>query len=146
LLDTGRARLVLAATLTGVAAFAAFLIGDATDTSTGQTMAFVTLVLAQLAYVYGVRTDGPCWRAPGNRLLVLATLGSTAFIFAALAIEPLADALDLTALSAVQVLAGVALALVPLGGVETTKAIHGSSRHGSRKPIDAEPALPENAH
>ena len=145
LLDTGRGRLVLAATLTGVAAFAAFLIGAATDTSTGQTMAFVTLVLAQLAYVYGVRTDGPCWRAPGNRLLVLATLGSTAFIFSALAIEPLADALGLTALNAVQVLAGVGLALVPLGGVEIAKAIHGSRSRGSHKPSDTVSAVPENS-
>jgi magnesium-transporting ATPase (P-type) len=99
---TGRRRLALAATLTGVAAFAAFLIGTATDPSTGQTMAFTTLVLVQLAYVYGVRTDGPCRRGPRNRLFVLATLGSTAFTFAALAIESLADALDLTALSALQ--------------------------------------------
>jgi len=128
LFDTGGGRLALAATLTGVAAFAAFLIGDATDTSTGQTMAFTTLVLAQLAYVYAVRTDGPCWRAPSNRLLALATLCSTAFTFAALAIEPLADALDLTALGAFQLLASAALALLPLLGVEIAKVTRRHSK------------------
>ena len=145
LLDTGRRRLALAAALTGVAAFASFLIGTATDTSTGQTMAFVTLVLAQLAYVYGVRTDRPCWRAPGNRLLVLATLGSAAFTFAALAIEPLADAPDLTTLSAVQVLASAALALLPLGGVEIAKATGASSGRGSRPPGEAAFSVPKNS-
>ncbi len=123
LLDTGRARLALAAALTGAAAFLAFLIGDATGTSTAQTMAFITLVLAQLAYVFGVRTDGPCWRAAGNRLLVFATAGSAAFTFAALALAPLADALDLTALSALQILASTGLSLVPLIGVEIVKAL-----------------------
>ena len=81
-------------------------------------MAFTTLVLAQLAYVYGVRTDGPCWRAPRNHLLTLATLDSAAFTFAALGIEPLAQALDLTPLSAAQLSLSVALALLPLLGVE----------------------------
>ena len=145
LLDTDRGGLALAATLTGVAAFAAFLIGTATDTSTGQTMAFVTLVLAQLAYVYGVRTDRPCWRAPGNRLLVLATLGSAAFTLAALAIEPLADALDLTALSAVQVLASVGLALLPLVGVEIAKARRARSGRGSRQPVGAASVVSKNS-
>jgi len=145
LLDTGRERLALAATLTGVAAFGAFLIGNATGTSTGQTMAFLTLVLAQLAYVYAVRTDGPCWRAPGNRLLVLATLGSAAFTGAALAIEPLADALDLMALSALQLLASTALALAPLAGVEIAKALRRSGGRGSQEPVDAVSAVPKSS-
>ncbi len=134
LLDTGRERLAIAAALTGVAAFAAFLIGSTTATSTGQTMAFMTLVLAQLGYVYGVRTDGPCWQGAHNRLLTLATLGSAAFIFAAIGIEPLAQALDLTPLSAAQLSLSVALALLPLLGVEIAKATRGSRRPGSRGP------------
>lgn len=137
LLDTGRDRLAIAAALTGIAAFAAFLIGDAAHTSTGQTMAFLTLVLAQLAYVYGVRTDGPCWRAPRNRLLTLATLGSAVFTFAALLVEPLADALNVTPLSAAQLLISVALALLPLIGVEIAKATSGRRPSRSRNPLDA---------
>ena len=123
LLDGARGLLALAATLTGVAAFTAFLIGTGTTTATGQTMAFTTLVLAQLAYVYAVRTDGPCWRGPANRLLALSVVGSTLFTFAALAISPLQDALDLVPLSASQVLASCGLALLPLLGAEIAKAI-----------------------
>ncbi|MHB1570243.1 MAG: cation transporting ATPase C-terminal domain-containing protein, partial [Solirubrobacteraceae bacterium] len=122
LLATGRYRLALAAALTGAAAFAAFALGTATGTPTGETMAFVTLVLAQLAYVYGVRTDGPCWRGPGNRLLTLATLGSVVFIALSLALDPLRDALGLTPLTAVQLLGSAGLALLPLAGSEILKA------------------------
>ena len=63
----------------------------------------------------------PRWHAARNRLLTLATLGSAAFTFAALAIEPLAQALDLTPLSAAQLSLSVALAVLPLLGVEIAR-------------------------
>ena len=137
LLHAGRGRLALAAVLTGTAAFIAFLIGDVTGVATGQTMAFVTLVLAQLAYVFGVRTDGPCWQAPANRLLALATAGSAAFTLLALMIVPLREALDLTTLSAGQLMASLSLALLPLLAVEIVKAHPGRRTRRSRSPAGA---------
>ena len=126
-------RLGMVALLTGAAAYSAFEIGDATGAPTGRTMAFITLVLAQLAYVFAVRTERPFWRGPRNRLLIAATAVSAALPLAALVIEPLQDALELRPLSAGQLAATLGLALLPLAGAELAKLLHRSDvEPGSR--------------
>ena len=58
ILDPIRGRLLVGGIATGLAAFASFLIGESDSHATGQTMAFATLVFAQLAYVFAVRGAG----------------------------------------------------------------------------------------
>ena len=57
ILDPIRGRLLVGGIATGLAAFASFLIGESDSHAAGQTMAFATLVFAQLAYVFAVRGD-----------------------------------------------------------------------------------------
>ena len=77
ILDPIRGRLLVGGVATGLAAFASFLIGESDSHATGQTMAFATLVFAQLAYAFAVRGADwffrvgrnirPClalWRSP----------------------------------------------------------------------------------
>ena len=66
LLDRVRARIVVGGAAIGVAIFASFLIGSETSHVVGQTMAFTTLVVGRLLFVFTVRGDGPFWRAGAN--------------------------------------------------------------------------------
>ena len=63
ILDPIRGRLVVGGVATGLAAFASFLIGEADSHADGQTMAFATLVFAQLTYVFAVRGTDWFFRA-----------------------------------------------------------------------------------
>jgi Ca2+-transporting ATPase len=108
------ARLLVGGLATGTAAFAAFLIGNADTYATGQTMAFATVLLAQLAYVYAVRGDEPFWQAGRNRALDAAVGLSALVAGLVLAVEPLAKAFGVVDLGPAQVASALALALVPL--------------------------------
>ncbi len=93
----------------GAAAFAALLIGRETDPQTGQTMAFTTLVVSQLVYVYSARTEGPAWRASRNRALDAAVALSVLVAALILAVPGLRELFDAVALDPAHL--GVALAL-----------------------------------
>ncbi len=108
-----RARLLIGGLTTGVVAFTAFLLGYREDQAAGQTMAFVTLVLAQLAYVFAVRADGWPPVVGHNRFLYLAVAGSALFVATLLVAHPLHGAFDLVGLEAGQLVAVAALAMVP---------------------------------
>jgi Ca2+-transporting ATPase len=118
-----RGRLLAGALATGAAGFASFLAGHATSAAAGRTMAFVTLVVAQLAYVFVVRGDAPAWRAGRNRHLTAAVAGCAAAVVAALALEPLASALGVVAVDAGQLAVAVALAGLPAAVGEIEKAV-----------------------
>jgi P-type Ca2+ transporter type 2C len=116
-----RARLIVGGLATGTAAFAAFLIGTGDGHATGQTMAFTTVLFAQLGYVYAVRGDGPFFRAGRNRALDVAVAVSGLVGGLALALPPLADAFGVVELSAGQLAATLALATLPFIATELLK-------------------------
>ncbi|MGZ5308050.1 MAG: cation-translocating P-type ATPase [Solirubrobacterales bacterium] len=123
MLEPIRARLLVGGAATGLAAFAAFLIGQGTSHSTGQTMAFATLVFAQLAHVFSVRGTDWFFRAGRNLVLVAAVLVCAALQAIVLAVPTVAGWFDVVALSSAQLASVLALAAVPLLSAELFKAL-----------------------
>ena len=93
-----------------------------TGSATAQTMAFTTVVFAQLGYVYAVRGDGFFLRAGANWSLNAAVAISALVAAAALAMPPLRDAFSTVPLSVGQVGIALALATAPLVATEVLKA------------------------
>ena len=114
LLDRVRARIVVGGAAIGVAIFASFLIGSETSLAVGQTMAFTTLVLGRLLFVFTVRGDGPFWRAGANPRLFGAVVLSAAIAFGVLIVSTVGERFGTVDLTAGQWAAALALALVPL--------------------------------
>jgi P-type Ca2+ transporter type 2C len=131
-----RTELLIGGLTTGFVAFAAFLIGYGDDRATGQTMAFATLVFAQLAYVFAVRAEGWPPSAGRNRFLYFAVAGSAAVTAILLVARPLQDALDVVPLSPWQLAAVAALASVPF------MTLIGFKVWRSRPGADAAPGAP----
>ncbi|HSJ17209.1 MAG TPA: cation-transporting P-type ATPase [Solirubrobacterales bacterium] len=121
LLGPLRSRLVVGGLATGTAAFAAFLIGNGDSHETGQTMAFATVLFAQLGFVYAVRGEGLFLRAGRNRALDLAVAISALVGGLALALPPVADAFGVVELGAAQLAAALALAALPFIATELVK-------------------------
>ena len=123
-----RERLLVGGVAIGLTAFASYLIGESASHGAGQTMAFTTLVFAQLVHVFAVRGSDWFWRAGRNLALVGAVLVSAAIQVLLLAAPGLAAAVDVVALSAAQLAAALALAVVPFLCVELFKALQRASR------------------
>jgi Ca2+-transporting ATPase len=113
LLEPIRGRLLIGGAATGIAAFASFLIGEGMSHSAGQTMAFATLVVSQLAYVFSVRGDDWFFRAGRNLALDAAVVFSAILVALILGVPALADRFDAVALSPAQLAAALALAAFP---------------------------------
>ena len=114
LLDRVRARIVVGGAAIGVAIFASFLIGSETSHVVGQTMAFTTLVVGRLLFVFTVRGDGPFWRAGANVRLFGAVALSAAIAFGVLLVSTVGEEFGTVGLTAAQWAAALALALLPL--------------------------------
>ena len=114
-------RVLLGGAATGSAAFAAFLAGRGGGHEIAQTMAFTTLVFAQLAYVYTVRGRSPFFRATRNRALNAAVALSALVAGLVLALPPLRDAFGTAPLEAWRLALCLGLALVPLTVAELAK-------------------------
>ena len=123
ILDPIRGRLLVGGIATGLAAFVSFLIGESESHAIGQTMAFATLVFAQLTHVFAVRGTDWFFRAGRNTALIGAVLLSAAVQAVILAVPAVAERFDVVALSPVQVAWALALATVPFLAVELFKAI-----------------------
>jgi Ca2+-transporting ATPase len=117
--------------LVGGAAFAAFTIGRALGGGAGQTMAFVTVGLAELAFVFSCRSVlQPAWRAPRNMFLAGGVAASVLALGLAV-YGPVHGAFGTVPLSAVELVIALGLALVPAAAVELAKAVlRRSSRSG----------------
>ena len=131
ILDPIRARLLVGGIATGLAAFVSFLIGEADSHATGQTMAFATLVFAQLTHVFAVRGTDWFFRAGRNTALIGAVLLSAVVQVVILAVPGIAERFDVVALSTVQLGWALILATVPFLAVELFKAIT-----RNRSPLD----------
>lgn len=128
--------------LVGGASLAAFALGRADGDATGQTMAFATLALSELALVFGIRSaTTPAWRVPANRWLVASCAVSGAVVAGAIYLPIAQELFDTGALSAAHIVVVVALSLLPIAGIETAKAV--IRRRGRRRgvtPIVSPPA------
>jgi P-type Ca2+ transporter type 2C len=118
-----RTRLLAAGVAAGAAGFASYLVGHAHSAETGRTMAFATLVFAQLAYVFSVRGDAPAWRARRNPWLNRAVAASALVAVCVLAVPALARTFDLTTIATGNLAVALGLAIVPLAVGETVKAV-----------------------
>lgn len=125
LLDPIRNRLLVGGLSTGLASFAAFLAGGGMA-GEGQTMAFATLILAQLGYVFAVRGDGWFFSAGLNTALLGAVATSAAIVVAVLAVPPLAERFAIVPLSAPQFLTAASLAAIPFVAGEAYKVFRRS--------------------
>jgi Ca2+-transporting ATPase len=122
ILEPIRGRLLVGGLAVGIAGFAAFLIGDADSQEVGRTMAFATLVFAQLVHVFAVRGDGWAWQAGRNAALLVSVALAALIELVILAVPAVSTRFDVSALDAGQVAAIAALALVPFTSVELYKA------------------------
>jgi Ca2+-transporting ATPase len=116
-----QAALAVVGLLVGTAALAAFLVGRELGDA-GQTMAFATVGLAELAFVFSCRSPiAAPWRLPRNSYLTVSVAAS--LLLLALTIYlPAHGALGTVALGPLEVCVVVGLALIPFAAVELAKA------------------------
>ena len=114
--------LVVIGTLVGGVTFVAFLAGRGMGGGVAQTMAFATLALSEVALVYGMRSvQTAAWRIPVNRWLNLSVLASVVVV-AVIVYLPAANGIfETEPLGPAASVLALALALVPLAGVELFK-------------------------
>lgn len=116
--------LAVAGVAVGGVGLAAYLAGGADDSATGRTMAFATVALAELVFVFACRSPSVhAWRAPRNLLLVGSVAASAALVVASLTLPPARALLGTTPLSGTQVAVVAVLAVVPTALVEAAKAM-----------------------
>ncbi len=115
-------RLAWIGVLVGASTLAAFLVGRDAG-GAGQTMAFATLALSELALVYGMRSPTTAaWRLRSNRWLD-ASVAVSALVVVLAVVAPVAHGTFATVrLDLVEWAVVLALSLVPLAAVEAAKA------------------------
>lgn len=110
--------------LVGAAALAAFLVGRADDGDSGQTMAFATVALAELALVFAVRSPvRPAWEAPRNRYLFVSVVLSALLVLLIVYAPVLNEPLGTVPLGARALLLAALLATLPFLVVEAGKVV-----------------------
>jgi magnesium-transporting ATPase (P-type) len=108
----------------GLAATAAYVIGREAAPDAAQTMTFATVALAELAFVYCIRSPrDAAWRGPRNRALLGSVLLSAAFLACAIYLAPLQAVFATTALGPAELGVVLALSLVPAALVEAAKLV-----------------------
>ncbi len=126
-------RVGLQGALFALLTLAAFRIGlgDGNDLAAGRTMAFLVLALSQVAHAYNMRSDRSLFALGPftNRRLNLAALAALALMALVAFVPPLVTAFGLSSLPALQYLAALGLALVPIPVLELSKAL---GLHGGR--------------
>jgi calcium-translocating P-type ATPase len=114
----------LAGVSIGLAATAAYLAGRALAPEAAQTMAFATIALAELVFVFSTRSeDGPAWRGPRNPMLVASVVLSAALVALVVYFTPVQGAFGTVALGASELGLVLGLAVVPTVLVELAKAL-----------------------
>jgi Ca2+-transporting ATPase len=108
--------------LVGSAALTAFLVGRELGDG-GQTMAFATVGLAELAFVFSCRSAlvAP-WQLPRNAYLTGSVAASTLLLVLAVYL-PVHEALGTVPLQPVEVAVVLGLAAIPFAAVELAKAV-----------------------
>lgn len=121
---TALAGLALVGLLVGTAALIAFLIGRTTDDVHAQTMAFATVAIAELIFVFSCRSwHIPLWRLPANWWLVGAVATSLALVVTAIYVHPLHEPFRTASLTYGELILVFTLAALPAAVTEAVKAI-----------------------
>jgi len=116
--------LVAAGVLIGLAATTAYLAGRALAPEAAQTMTFATVALAELAFVFSVRSArSAAWRGPRNPSLRASVALSTVFVMSTLYVGPVRELFGTSPLDPTELGIVVVLSLVPTAVVELTKAV-----------------------
>jgi calcium-translocating P-type ATPase len=114
----------LAGVTIGLAATAAYLTGRALAPEAAQTMAFATIALAELLFVFSVRSPhAPVWRGPRNPALVASVVLSAAVVAFLIYFAPVQNAFGTVSLGARELALVFGLAALPTILVELAKAV-----------------------
>ncbi|MFN8163580.1 MAG: cation-transporting P-type ATPase [Solirubrobacterales bacterium] len=115
--------LALVGLLVGSASVGAFLVALDLDREAAQTMAFATVALAELIFVFAVRSPlRPFWGEPANPALLGSIAGSVALLALAVYLPPLHDAFGTVGLTAGQLAIVCGFAVLPFAVVEVAKS------------------------
>ena len=116
--------LAAAGVAVGLAATAAYVIGRELSPDAAQTMTFATVALAELIFVFSIRSlRTPAWRGPRNHALVACVLLSAGFLASAVYLRPLQQIFETVSLTPPELGIVLALSLLPAVLVETAKLI-----------------------
>jgi P-type Ca2+ transporter type 2C len=116
--------LVVAGVTVGLAATAAYLVGRHSAPEAAQTMTFATIALAELGFVFSVRSPTlAAWRVPRNTALLLSVVLSAAFVVCVIYLAPLQEIFATVSLDDRMLGVVLALALVPPVMAESAKAV-----------------------
>jgi Ca2+-transporting ATPase len=116
--------LAVAGTTVGLAATAAYVAGRALAPESAQTMAFATIALAELVFVYSIRSPSQsAWHGPRNHLLALSVVASAAVVMLGIYLPIGRELLGTVQLDATELGIVLALAVTPSVLVEAAKAI-----------------------
>jgi Ca2+-transporting ATPase len=127
--------LAVAGVAVGLAATGAYLVGRAWAPEAAQTMAFAVVALAELAFVYAIRSPvTAAWRTPRNRWLHAAVACSAVVVGAALYVPALHEPLGTVSLGPAELAAVLAFALAPALLVEAAKAVRRAAPRLRRNP------------
>ncbi|HEY1318381.1 MAG TPA: cation-transporting P-type ATPase [Gaiella sp.] len=133
--------LVGAGAAVGFAATCAFVLGRGIAPDTAQTMAFVTIAVAELALVFALRsTVEAAWRGPRNAALGLSVLASMLVVVLALYLPSIASLVGTTSLGVRELAVAAGVALVPAGLFEVGKAV----RRCTDGPVDRSANAPSD--
>jgi Ca2+-transporting ATPase len=114
----------LAGVSIGLAATAAYLAGRELAPDAAQTMAFATIALAELVFVFSTRSPrAPAWRGPRNPVLVASVVLSAALVGLVVYFTPVQDAFGTVSLGARELALVLGLAALPTALVEMVKAL-----------------------
>jgi Ca2+-transporting ATPase len=114
----------LAGVSIGLAATAAYLAGLELAPEAAQTMAFATIALAELLFVFSTRSShAPAWRGSRNPLLVVSVVLSAALVALVVYLTPVQAAFGTVSLGARELALVLGLAALPTALVELAKAL-----------------------
>jgi Ca2+-transporting ATPase len=115
--------LALAGTSVGLAATGAYLVGRELAPEAAQTMAFATIALAELLFVYSIRSPrAAAWRCPRNRVLDASVLASAGLLALVVYLPLLREPFGTVALGPAELAVAGPLAALPFVLVEAVKA------------------------
>jgi P-type Ca2+ transporter type 2C len=121
--------LAAAGVLVGAAATAAYVAGRELEPEAAQTMAFATIALAELVFVYSVRSSTVlAWKGPRNAALALSVVASAGLVLVGIYLPFAGELLGTVPLDAGQLAIVLALALVPSMFIETGKLVARGAR------------------
>ncbi len=116
--------LALAGVTIGLAATAAYLAGRELAPDAAQTMAFATIALAELLFVFSVRSPRtPAWRGPRNSALVTSVVVSAAAVALLVYLPPVQAAFGTVSLGARELGLVLGLAALPTALIELGKVL-----------------------